>query len=199
MNICLSSDVHYAWLNEYLDAKPRRVAITSYNIYAGITFANQDTADWGDKYQLHTRQVMDRLVSIEEVRILIGISDYKSCKHKRQCLDCEKQYVKSIIRILNHAEKFYKFDWRISTNMFLKAYLFEYDDKCRCITSGRNLSDSIMTDISIKLSEEESLHIKSHMDNMWAGSLLINNETIASILEQQNISEEGFREIAQDN
>lgn len=197
MRISLDIDEHFALLNNYLDYNPDRILISSYGIYAGITFANQDTAGWGDKYQLATRAFMDRLVSVSQVQILIGIADYRSCKANGQCLDCERQYVKSIIRLLNHAETFKHIQWRMATDLHIKGYIFEYGNKIKGISSGRNLSDSSWKDVSVQLTESECNLIKSYIIRVWGESLDINGNQIATVFANQKISEQGFNSVSE--
>lgn len=188
--------VHYSSLNRYLDEHPNKVTIASYGIYAGITFANEDTAEWGDKYQLATRSFINRLKSVNNVRILVGISEYRSCKNDNPCLDCEKQYVKSLIRLLNHAEKFDYCEWKMMYDLHLKCCVFENGDNIKGICGGRNLSDSSWNDVSIEMAADECVLVKSLVDRYWANAMVINNTELATVLENQGISELGFNSIS---
>ena len=132
---------HFDWLINRIGDKPNNVTIASYGIYAGITYTGDDSVKWGDRYHLDTRDFIDALKDVANVRMLIGVSDYKSCKGTHQCLHCEKQYVQMLLRLVNHAEHFDKFQWKMTNQLYFKAYIFEYDDKLIGLSSGRNLSD----------------------------------------------------------
>lgn len=196
MKMSLNIDEHYQWLNDYLDRGPSKVSIASYGIYAGITYANQDTAQWGEKYQLASRHFIDRLTHTKDVRIMIGVAEYKSCKGKLQCMQCEKQYAKTLVRIVNHTDTFDRFSWKISIDLHIKAYMFEFGNETRGLISGRNLSDASWLDFSIDLPAQQCITIMSYFEQTWAKSSEINNDTIAALLEQQGISEQGFNSIS---
>lgn len=195
MRLCCTATDHYAVLSKYIEDKPTSVSIVSYGLYAGITYTNQDTAAWGDHYKLITRDFIESLKSVGNVRMIIGISEYKSCKGRNICLECEKQYVKSLIRLLNHADAFASMQWKMTTQLHLNAYLFEYKDIIKCLIGSRNLSDSACPDISISLQGQYGSTVKPYIDLIWQNSIFINEENISNMIEEQGISSKGFKSV----
>lgn len=191
----LDKTSHFDWLKSQVANNPTKVSIASHGIYAGITYTGDDSVKWGDEYHLETRDIIDSLKDLHNVRILIGNSDYKSCKGKSQCIHCERQYVKSLLRLVNHAEFFNKYQWKMTTGLHLNAYMFEYDDRSTGLYSGRNLSDPYLDriDCSIELSATNCSVVIDYFNDIWSKSLDINESTISDLMAGQDISEEGFK------
>jgi hypothetical protein len=166
--------------------------IASYGIYAGISYAGQDTTQWGEKFRLATRDLMEVMRSLPDVRFLIGVSNYRSCKGKFTCIDCEKQYCRTLIRLVHHAELFPEFQWRVTTNLHLKACLFFYEKAAKGIGGGRNFSDSDWVDCTFELPTGHIKKLYAHIKEVWDQSKPLNDGTISEIFEEQEISERGF-------
>jgi|GEM_PF-5878530 len=194
MKMFLDHADHAQYLFDCVAEKPTHVMIASYGIYAGISYAGQDTTKWGDKYQLATRDLMEMMRPLPSVRFLIGVANYRSCKGNIDtCIDCEKQYCRSLIRLAHHAELFPEFQWRITTNLHLKTCLFFYESTVKGICGGRNFSDSDWIDCTFELSIPNIKKLYKHTKEVWDQSKPLNDESIGEIFEEQEISERGFR------
>lgn len=193
--VIFNHEQHIEWLMHRIGDKPVNVTIASYGVYAGITYTGDDSVKWGDGYHLYTRDFIDALRDAANVRMLIGVSDYKSCKGKHQCLHCEKQYIKMLLRLVNHADHFDKFKWKMTNRLYSKAYIFEYDDQLIGLSSGRNLSDSDHIDCSIVLSSTSCHVAMQYINDLWSQSDDISSATISDLLVSQNISDEGIEAI----
>lgn len=188
----LSHEDHAQFLSEQVQAKPKHVIIASFGIYAGITYTGQDTTEWGEKYHLATRDLLESMRKLPDARFLIGAANYRSCKGKVDCIDCEKQYCRTLIRLVNHAEMFPEFQWRVSTSLHLKCALFFWDKKNSGVAGGRNFTDSDWSDCTFELSAGQIECLYEYVDYLWDKSRLITNETVAMIFEEEEISQRGF-------
>ena len=193
MKMFLDHNDHAKYLSDRVEENPTHVFIASYGLYAGISYAGQDTTKWGKKFQLATRDLMEAMRKLPDVRFLIGASNYKSCKGKLTCIDCEKQYCRSLIRLVHHAELFPEFKWRVTTNLHLKACIFFYGQQVKGIGGGRNFSDSDWIDCTFELSTTHIKQLYAHAKGVWDDSKVLNDNTIAGIFEEQEISERGFK------
>lgn len=186
---------HAAWLFDCVKEKPKHVFIASFGIYAGISYAGQDTTKWGNKFRLATRDIMEEMRNIPDVRFLIGVANYRSCKNNIICIDCEKQYCRSLIRLVHHTELFPEFKWRITTNLHLKTSIFFYEKDVKGIAGGRNFSDSDWADCTIELEKSHIKDLYKHVNEIWNNSMVLNDDSIGKIFEQQEISERGFQAV----
>jgi hypothetical protein len=199
MKMFLDHADHSRYLFDRVAENPSHVMIASYGIYAGISYAGQDTTQWGEKFRLATRDLMEVMRPLPDVRFLIGASAYRSCKGKFTCIDCEKQYCRTLIRFVHHAELFPEFQWRITTNLHLKACLFFYapgnggKPSARGVGGGRNFSDSDWVDCTFELPSSNIRLLYAHIKGIWDKSKALNDETIGEIFEEQEISERGFK------
>lgn len=202
MEMFLDHADHSRWLFDRVAEKPSHVMIASYGIYAGISYAGQDTTQWGEKFRLATRDLMEVMRSLPDVRFLIGVANYRSCKGKITCIDCEKQYCRSLIRLVHHTELFPEFKWRVTTNLHLKAGLFFYAPGCgdggekpsaKGIGGGRNFSDSDWVDCTFELSVANIKKLHTHIKGVWDDSKPLTDDAIGEIFEEQEISERGFK------
>lgn len=198
MKMFLGQEEHAEYLSKCVADNPKTILISSFGIYAGITYAGQDTTEWGEKYKLETRVLMNKIRSLSVVpdtRLLIGIQEYKSCKRKQSCIDCERQYCKTIIRLMNHASTFPEFKWRMSTKLHLKACLFFYDKSnddallAKGVSGGRNFTDSDWLDCTFELDVSNIRRLGVHINEIWKDSVSISEESIENLFEQQGISE----------
>ena len=184
---------HSRYLFDRVAEKPTHTFIASYGLYAGISYAGHDTTKWGEKFRLATRDLMEAMRELQDVRFLIGVANYKSCQGKFTCIDCEKQYCRSLIRLVHHAELFPEFNWRITTELHLKACLFFYGEKVKGIGGGRNFSDSDWVDCTFELSTTHIKKLYNHSKLVWDQAKILNDQTIGEIFEEQEISERGFK------
>jgi len=189
----LDHDDHFQYLFDRVDENPKHTFIASYGIYAGISYAGQDVTTWGPKYQSTTRDLMEKMRSLPNVKFLIGTSNYRSCKGTMACVDCEKQYCRSLIRLVNHAELFPEFEWRVTNDLYLKAYLFFYDKEVKGISGGKNFSDSSWVDCSFELETKNIKKLYAHVKGIWGESKPLSDEGVAEIFEEQEISERGLQ------
>lgn len=189
---------HAEYLAGLVEDKPKHVLIASFGLYCGITYDGRDTTQWGEKYQLETRDLMESMRELPDVRFLIGVADYRSCKDKVACIDCERQYCKQLIRLTNSANLFPEFSWRVTTQLHLKCALFFWTSKARGVAGGRNFSDSSWTDCTFTLNVSQIKTMYEHANNAWQEAREISDETIAAIFAEQHISERGFRAVAFD-
>lgn len=198
MDMFIDIEQHNQWLLDSIAEKPHTITIASYGIYAGISYTGQDTTQLGSKYQIATRDIMQSMKSVPNVRFLIGISDYKSCKGSRTCIDCEKQYAKSLIRILYHVDMFPEFEWKISNSLHLKSCIFEFEDRTSGISGGRNFTNSQWHDCSFVLSDDNCRQLLQHIDCIWKASREANDASLSEIFEEQGISQRGLDSLTAD-
>lgn len=196
----IPNDEHYGFIRECVADKPEHTIITTFGIYAGITYDGRDSTEWGSQYSLNTRDIIEQLQELDNVRFLVGVANYRSCRGKFDCVDCEKQYIRSLIRLAFHAEKFPEFDWRITTELHLKCALFFYDQDCtpsraRGIAGGRNFTDSSWADITFELDAGQIDGLHTYATELWDESLPANDDSVSEILEEQNISEKGIKSV----
>lgn len=188
---------HSAYLLNALSQKPSKIFISSFGLYAGITYTGQDTAEWGPKYKLATREMLEAMRKVPKVYLLIGVAPYKSCKEGR-CPDCEKKYVQSLLRLVFHAEKFPEFKWRVSTELHLKCTLFFYPNQSPIgIAGGRNLSDSDWADLTFPIAKSDILTLFEHLMGLWNKSKKLDDATIAQIIKEQNIPDESLQAVVE--
>jgi len=203
MEMFLEHADHSSYLLDCVDAKPTTVFIASFGIYAGISYSGQDTTEWGPKYQLATRDMMELMREIpkrdkkNKVYILIGIAPYKSCNNGK-CLDCERKYAQGLVRLSHHVNAFPEFKWRANTELHLKSSLFFYSGKKgpKGVAGGRNFSDSGWADVTFTLTQSNIYELFKHLMSKWNDSRVLNDTTIGEILEEQGVSEEGFQAIS---
>ena len=193
MEMFLDHADHSRYLFDRVAENPTHTLIASYGLYAGISYAGQDTTEWGEKFRLATRDLMEAMRGLPDVRFLIGVSNYRSCKGKFTCIDCEKQYCRSLIRLVHHAELFPEFKWRVTTELHLKACIFFYGNKVKGIGGGRNFSDSDWIDCTFELSTGHIKKLYNHTKLVWDQAKVLNDQTIGEIFEEQEISERGFK------
>lgn len=193
MEMFLDHIDHSNFLFDRAAEQPKHTFIASFGIYAGISYAGADTTEWGEKYQLATRDLMEAMRTLPDVRFLIGVANYKSCRGKFECIDCEMQYCRTLVRLVNHADLFPEFQWRVTTQLHLKCALFFYDKNARGVAGGRNFSDSDWADCTFELPVPHIKKLYQHVNNLWEPSRPITNDTISAIFDEEEISERGFR------
>lgn len=197
MRLLLTLEDHFKFLHECLNAKPNFVRVATYGLWAGIMPDGRDTREWGEQYRSETREFLEALRYVPKTRMLVGNYEYKSCKGKKTvCTDCEKQYVMGLVRLINHAEKFPQFKWRISNGSHVKCVLFSYDNgDVKGVAGGRNMTDSSWADVTVELDKMSILRLEEHFDGIWKESHLLNNDRIGEIMEEQGINEKTVQSI----
>lgn len=195
MRLLLTLGDHFKFLNECLRLRPTTARIATFGLWAGITPSGADTREWGEKYRSETREFLETMRRVPKVNMLVGNYEYKSCKGKNTaCYDCEKQYVMGLIRLINHAEAFPEFKWRIATGSHVKCALFLYGDEeepeVKGIVGGRNMTDSSWADVTVELDKMSILRLENHFDTIWKSAHLLNSDRIGTIMEEQGISQE---------
>ncbi len=187
MRLLIKNDDHYSYLNDCVALRPNKVMITSYGVFAGILADGRDMSEWGKRF--HTRDLLEAMADIETVQILVGVYEYKSCKSKQDCLDCEQKYVFDLIRHLNHADKFPHFQWRVTTRSHAKCVLFTYpDDTLRGVAGGRNFTNSDWADVSVELDKMSALRLEQHVTEMWQAAKPLTGPSLSEIMVDQGIS-----------
>jgi hypothetical protein len=193
MRLLLNSADHYGYLRECVAAKPRSIFLASYGLYAGILSDGRDTQTWGEKYKSQTRELLESMRNIENVRILVGLYEYKSCRGKQSCLSCERKYVMDLIRHMNHAEKFTEFQWRVASESHVKCALFTYPETnpapLRGVAGGRNFNDSSWADITVELDKMSILRVEEHVEGIWKTAKVLTGKVLGEVLEDQGISQ----------
>lgn len=200
MKMFISNEDHYDFIKKCVADNPEHIFISTFGIYAGITYDGRDTAEWGENYRLDTRDILEEMQSLDNTRMLVGVADYRSCKGFSRCLDCEKQYIRNLFRLSFHAEKFPGIEWRITTDLHLKCSLFFYDVDCspeeaRGVAGGRNFTNSSWADITFKLNSGQIEQLHDYCHKLWEQSKEASDDSVGEILEIQGISEDGIKEI----
>lgn len=187
----LDNASHFSYLFEQVANKPSEVFISTFGIYCGITHDGRDTTQWGAKYKLASRDLLEALrPTPAKVKILVGAGTYRSCKGKLACLDCEKTYFQGLIRLVNHADLFPEFQWRVTTELHLKCALFSYGKTVTGVAGGRNFTDSNWSDVTFELASGQIVDLFKHVKDQWKLAKTLDDAAISNILVQQNISEE---------
>lgn len=195
MQLFLEHTDHSKFLFDRVAEVPDHTIISSFGIYAGITYNGNDTTEWGEKYRLATRDLLETMRKLPDVKMLIGVADYRSCKNKDYCRDCEINYAKGLLRLAFHAELFPEFKWRVSTQLHLKCALFFYGNEIKGVAGGRNFTDSNWADVTIELNDEYCRELAKHTIDLWKSSPKLNDDAVAQILDDQGISKKTLQYI----
>lgn len=188
MKIISDLGEHFDIIERLLDNNPDSVFVSSYGLYAGILQDGRDANKFGPKYKTRSIDVLNKMSKYDS-KMIIGISDYKSCKHVR-CEDCELKYIHSLIRIEKHSEAFPDIKMRIIRGNHLKCFIIRKGSKYLGITGGRNMSDSSWSDISFMIDHDTCLEILAIANKVFDNGMYINDETISKILNEQGIESE---------
>lgn len=185
---------HNDFIMNCVAKKPKHTIISSFGVYCGITYDGRDTSEWGENYRTETRGIIDELQLLDNVRFLIGVANYKSCKYNKKCNDCEQQYIKNLIRLSFHVQHFSGIDWRMSNDLHLKCSLFFYDNNCvgkkaKGIAGGRNFTDSSWADVTFVLDPGQIDELYDYTSELWDESSTISDDNIYRMLMSQGISE----------
>jgi hypothetical protein len=194
MRIFFNIDDHFDFLEECVRARPKRVIITTYGLFAGILGDGRDMQEWGPKYRTRTRDLLEEMRSLPDIRIITGIYARKSCKGKVQCVNCDKSWVMDLLRLVNHADKFSEFKWRFQPDFHLKSTLFSYDSDhpapLRGIVGGRNFNDSKWADATVELDKMSALLLEKETDKAWLNATPLTIDNITKLVEANQIPEE---------
>lgn len=169
---------------------PDQVHIATYGIYAGITTEGRNAFNYTS---LAVRSFLDNLqMNNVPTKILVGTYSYKSCCNLQVCNNCEKQYVRTLIRLLNHAEVFKQFEWRFHTECHLKYIIAKHNDSLTTLSGGRNLTGSAFIDSSFVCTDQKlNAAMNSHFLQTWEAATPLNEETISNLMEEQHITKKG--------
>lgn len=189
MQLFITLDDHFKYLAELVARKPKGVFIASFGIYAGITFDGRDTTTWGERFKLQTRDFLESLRPIPNVRLMIGIPDYKSCRGKIACSHCECGYIYQMTRLLNHGELFSEFKWKVATQAHVKCILFFFEKEILGVAGGRNLNDSNSIDATFQIDSSIGTQLYQQLVPVWKDSHSLTGDAINKILVAQGISE----------
>jgi len=195
MKMFLDIKQHNKFLQKCVAKKPKRVFISTFGTYLGITYDGRDTTEWGDDYRLATRDIVESMRKLPDVNILVGVANYRSCGDRTACLDCEKKYVRTLLRHVNHAEFFPEFNWKMTTELHLKSAIFEYSSGVIGVTGGRNFTDSSWTDVSFVVGEADVAQIDKLAKPIWNEAYDITDTNAGKIFEEQKISQQGFESV----
>lgn len=195
MQLFITLEDHFKYLAELVARKPKGVFIASFGIYAGITFDGRDTTTWGERFKLQTRDFLESLRSTPNVRLMIGIPDYKSCRGKVACSHCECGYIYQMTRLLNHRELFSEFKWKIITQAHVKCTLFFFEKEILGVAGGRNLNDSNSIDATFQIDSTIGTQLYQQLVPVWKASYDLAGEPINTILVKQGISESTINNI----
>lgn len=193
----LQAEDHNQFLTDCVTKDPDRVFISTFGMYLGITYDGRDTTEWGEEYALATRDLAESMRSLPDVNILVGVANYRSCKNKITCIDCEKQYVRTLLRHVNHAELFPEFTWKMTTDLHLKSFLFYWGEDKIGVTGGRNFTDSDWTDVSVVITADQISQIEKLAEPVWEEAYDITDTNAGKIFEEQEISKRGFESVLQ--
>ncbi len=172
------------------------VAISTFGLYCGVLHDGRDTAEWGSSYANNSRKILDGLAAVPQVRILVGLPQYKTCKvNKTQCLDCEMAYAKSLLRISAHITKFSKFKWRVCNQLHMKCTIVTAGDTICSFVGGRNYTGSDWDDLDLELDHTESLGILKLYSAIWKQAVVPSDTQFGLLLQDQGISEAAINQI----
>lgn len=193
MDLLLSVDEHHGWIRDHVARMPDRVLITSFGVWAGILVDGRDTQEWGSKFKLETAGILRSLEEAGiESNILVGVSDYRSCKKDGVCLDCERSFVSAQLRLLAHARAFGGLRWRFTSQLHIKTVLMVFGRELVGLVGGRNFTGSDWVDCSVVLDGAGARTLLKHNASLWGVSSVVDEESVVSFLKEQGISEEAM-------
>jgi hypothetical protein len=196
MKIMLTLAQHNDFIVECLAGKPDSVFVTTYGIWAGYNFEGKDAVS-ADKMPF-TRKILDGFRAVKDVRMLVSIPSYASCKGLERCLNCESKYVQSLFRLQSHADAFPAFQWRLVTDSHIKAIVFTYKGGHKiAVVGGRNFTNSQWADITFGIGTPAQIApMEAHAQEMWIKGLPISNDVIGEIIQANEISSQAMEFIA---
>lgn len=194
MSIFITNEEHHGYITECLNLQPKQIVISTFGLYAGLLWDGRDTREWGQKYYSATREQLELMRKVKNVQILVGITDYYSCKlDKSQCIDCEVKFVRGLFRLAAHIDAFPEFQWRISNMLHLKCAMFFYDDKSqKGVAGGRNFTDSGWADVTFEMTKPQITTVTKTFIDLWRQSKVMHTDTISNLIEEYGISDEAM-------
>ena len=201
MKLLFDVDSHYSCIKDLINENPSESYISSFGVYAGITHTGVDLKSVSSKYASKANDALSLLHEKDcNVNMLIGVSSFINCRGKvKYCYDCERNYLKQLMRTQSHAELFNRFKWRIVVEHHTKYWIFKFGSKFKGVTGGRNLNDSSWDDITYFIDNEACVEIlKNSYLKDRAKSLTINGDNVNKIALEQGISSKTFERMASD-
>ena len=184
----IDAENYSKYLFDCLKRRPKHVVVATHGIYAGIDWRGCDTCSYGPDYQLATRDMLELMRPLPDVRFLVGLSTYRSCKGQyKPCLDCESKYAQSMFRLLNHADFFSEIKWRVTVNSHPKCCLFFYEKEV-CGIVGRNFSDTDWGDVVFTVGIVQVKQLFAKVNQLWNEACPVTTEHIERILSEQEIT-----------
>jgi len=182
--IFTDTESHNGALKQMAKRKPQAISIATYNIYAGILHDGEDSHQWDDdKYKNGAHEFLDLITTIQDVRILVGISPMILCK--KLCEDCIADGYKRAMRLVKHKEKWPRFQWRFTDSFHFKCYLFHYKSGDVGVGGGRNLSNSNWVDMSFVLNKKQIIAAKTLFDLSWEQAHSVTMENLEESIKSQ--------------
>lgn len=179
---------HFEYLSHLLALQPKQVIISTFGIYASILDDGRDMLPRADLDGRLTRNFIESLRSVPEVRMLVGLMKYLTpMPSPRTCLQCESKYVKTHVRLVNHAEKWPNYTWRFAHDHHIKATLCVYDDHIEGVAGSRNLTGSNWDDLTFELTLAQARELHMRLGKVWHTALPIDSPSIQADLERQNV------------
>ena len=197
IDLLLSHEDHHARMRDCISAGPRATLITTYGVWAGINHDGKDYTELGPAYLSPVRQTVDLIDRLPNVRIVVGLYPYGSCRGLLPCRDCEGRYTKSLLRLLAHAEHFRNIKWLVVDKLHLKCALFVYEKGMRCLVGGRNLTGSDWADVTVELSGGDVPNIAQHVLLIAREARLLTLDEILLLLRAAGISNEGLARVVE--
>lgn len=186
MKIITNVEEHYDCIEKMLDSSPDSVFISTYGIYAGLLHDGRDANLFGPKYKTRSIDVLKKMSSIKNAKVIIGLTEFNSCKP--YCDECEMKYIHNLLRIKNHADAFPSINFKMIRHNHLKCFIINKGGKYLGITGGRNLSDSSWHDISFILGNDDCIKILEYAETVYESGVFITDDTIAKFANEQGIS-----------
>lgn len=181
--VFITWEQHLEYLKKLTTENPQRVAIATFNVYAGVLHDGADVTEWGEKYSNDAHQLLDLIKPVKDVRILVGMPPLILCK--KGCMECIEKHYKWSMRLDQHAQKWPKFQWKYAEDFHLKCYLFDYGTTIKGVIGGRNLSPSNWVDVTIALDNSRCKVLMALFDKVWKIALDVNDENMKDTISAQ--------------
>jgi hypothetical protein len=181
--IFTTQESHMACLKKLASQQPKEVIISTFNVYAGILHDGDDTTTWGEKYQNDVHELLSMVAKTSKVKILVGFQPLTMCKEG--CEECLAAHYKWAVRLVKHAQRWPKIEWRYVNKCHLKCNLFYYANGCIGVTGGRNLSGSDWADISFVMNDKQVKATRKVFAAQWKLATKVTLENIEKTIECQ--------------
>ena len=158
MKLFKDPDSMFTFLKENYLANPRPVAISTYNMYLGISGGK----DWSRRYPSTARSFMDCL-DPSHTRVLLGIPPFIECKE--DCPECNTRYQKLLQRFRDTKEEL-GLDMRFSNSLHLKMYAVG----SLVVSGGINLASSDFVDVTFTIDSEHTNSMLELFNLHWHAS-----------------------------